>query len=264
MEPDLGWVCGVSGRGRISIRSSRFSATAYCREGVISCAVEQVPPAARRMFRIPFPLIVQFSGDSFLDLPPKGRIIAAIGVAILICTQFVRIGSGDMVWTATASAIQILVSMLAILGGIVSLAGMRIVAPWHGAEHMAIRAYLRCKSADLSEILLSSRVDELCGTRLVFPLILVAVITGSVSYHWSVNVLAVLLVCLECMFQADYRIGFERIAGFRYMSAFLQQYLTTASPDEIHLLTAQTAMKALLDAHRTAEAHDLQVSSVSR
>lgn len=115
------------------------------------------------------------------------------------------------------------------------------VAPYHGAEHMAITAYNKLvkegrltgdestvSRALLHEMEQTSPVQDKCGTRLwlgaAFGIILL-------PYAW-IN-LYILLV-----FFTDWFIGLDKIPGIIHLSRFMQKHFLTRQPDVKHKVLA--------------------------
>lgn len=263
MEPSVDILSGVSGVGHITIRSTHFSSTARCENGEISCEVIAIPPPARRVLRIPFPLVVGFLLDALLDLSPRGRILAVIISLVIIASQFRPAYSGSPVSLTIMTVLAYGVSLFVIVVGLRTFVTCRRWAPWHGAEHMAIRAWMRCQSTELAEIWKSDRVDQLCGTRYSIPLLVTQGTALWLATEWSVNSLFMILVAVECVLWADRYIGFTRIPVLSQASDALQRHLFTMQPQEIHMLTAQCALESLVQAHRNAENGEDTLLSVS-
>lgn len=121
------------------------------------------------------------------------------------------------------------------------------VAPWHGAEHKTISAYINHESVKLMVIRKESRVTELCGSRLLLPL-LVAMSTP--LFIKGAAGLAVSITLLEVILWVDELWNWNKIPIVSQMSFFIQRYFLTREPGDLEIYTAQAAIRELLDAHR--------------
>lgn len=263
MEPTVEILSGASHPGTITIRSTAFTSRAWIQDGNIHSEVTAIPQAALRIFRIPFPLVAGMLLDSFLDLALRDRIVAVIVSLVIVTSQFRPVYSGSPVSQTIMTVLGIGVSLFVIAVALRIFVTCRKWAPWHGAEHMAIRAWMRDKTTELSAIRMSDRVDQLCGTRYSIPNLVTQSTALWFAAHLAVNPLLAVFVGAEIVLWADRLIGFERIPVLSQASDALQRHLFTKEPDEIHLLTAQCALESLVQAHRNAENGEDTLSSVS-
>ncbi|MFH1711893.1 MAG: DUF1385 domain-containing protein [Patescibacteria group bacterium] len=121
---------------------------------------------------------------------------------------------------------------------------------WHGAEHMAIEAYRQNQKSDLRSIKKQSPVHPKCGGRLMAPIIVLAMISPFVASALYISDFLIVLIGFEIILWIDELIGWYRIPIFKQLSRFLQRYITTKQPSRVELLTAQVALKQLIEAHQ--------------
>lgn len=132
-----------------------------------------------------------------------------------------------------------------------------LIGRWHGAEHMAIRAYVSSGATDIETISKQSRIDPKCGGRFFIGFILAQefadVITRSLFQDMLIlgsllNTLS-FFAMMEIILQIDSWKGLDVFPVTSQLSYYLQKYCTTAPPGMQELRTAQNAMEALIAAH---------------
>lgn len=134
--------------------------------------------------------------------------------------------------------------VLFVIGGIYFL--RKYIAPWHGAEHMAISAYQKSGKTDVETIKNGNRIDPHCGGRFLLPFLLVGVASYYLSSRFHFNQFLCYLVSLEIVLWIDRFIGWWRIPGFAQASRLLQKHITTAEPSGYELALAHHALKSLV------------------
>ena len=120
------------------------------------------------------------------------------------------------------------------------------IAPWHGAEHKAITAYMNHKWTGIKKIKKASRVTKLCGSRLLIPLLLTILIP---CFFNGIHSMIVLFALLEITLWIDALWGWNNVPIFSHISLFIQRFILTREPGPLEIHTAQAALKALIVAH---------------
>ncbi len=249
---------GMSMPHSISILSDDFVATATYRRShnAIDCVVARRTPIIPLLARyrwIPIPRVLRLLIFLFSSSP--------ILMGFLVGYQVVdRIVSGP---TPTLPPIPfeqrflicafIQSHFIPLLAAILLFIKM-FIGSWHAAEHMAISAYERLTSTEFADIASQDRVHPKCGGRLMAPLLIASFLVfcfGPINH-----LLLSQLVLIECILWIDHFVGFDKIPIFRTLSTLLQRYATTSPAGDVEILTAQTAVRALIAAHNTRDAQD--------
>ncbi len=136
-----------------------------------------------------------------------------------------------------------------VIGSVFAVALYRVgrrVGKEHGAEHMAIQAYMQENSYDLEIILRMDRIDNSCGGRFSAIYIVAWILAPllSIVSGWPAFILWSYLVVGG--FFLDF-ISNGKVPIFVFISRLIQKYLTTKKPDECALRTAQKAIKCFKD-----------------
>lgn len=239
-------VGGKSTKGRITIQSDEFRSRARCdnTENII-CEVKRLPRLSRFLLKkkcLPIPRIVRTILFLVDGMTIRGKMFVAFYIAsVITANKFIPKDAPLPPYAWTIYAILFIASIIYI---------NRKIAPWHGAEHMAIAAYEKRATADLAAIVKESPVHEKCGGRLVLPAICGLAIASLVSHGLAMSSFILSLLVWECVLWVDTLKGWNKVPGFSHASFFLQKYVTTRKPGERELRTAQRALQELIAAHR--------------
>ena len=241
-------LCGMSVGGRISIVSDRFIATARHVKGQQpECSVRKLASLVRFFMnsRFPFPRTARlfvFSGVS-----STGLLLILASCAVVI--QILNIGAGTLLPAVPLIGLGVwFYSVLFV--ALFLLYARTIIAPWHGAEHMAIAAYWRNGSTNLDALAKESPVNDKCGGRIFVFAIVAFGISMALMPVIGIPQWATSLIMLEVGLWLDKLVGLDHIPGVAHISRLLQKHITTRVPGEVELRTAQAAMLALLAEHQ--------------
>lgn len=246
---------GASWIRRISIMSSHYVATARASyDGSITCVVRSRSRLAnffRRHPQLPVPKIIRmllflleglgFFGKVFVGFLLCDALFSKYVPALPAPTPPSDVLLSDLLYVQALFMIAVCAPILYFVH--------RLVATWHGAEHMAIAAYERTRSSDLQMIAVQDRVHPKCGGRIMLPYLTATFLVTIVGYYIPLPLLLILVIHLELLLQLDARIGFDRIPVFSHASTLLQRHITTRDPGDLELRTAQCALQELLAAH---------------
>jgi hypothetical protein len=241
---------GASSVGAISIHSTEYVSIASLHDGIVHCEVIPFGEEHRFLMKQRFvPRLVRLLLIFLSDMtnPQRYMVIFLIGAGILLLTLRPLFGAEDR----PVSPWFILT--LFCLSGLYNLKGVRAVAPWHGAEHMAIESYWQTGTTDLEAIKKCSPVHKHCGGRLFVPFLLILITGFCFIRPLSLKTLGFVLLAAEIILWTDHLIGLHKIPITSHASYAIQRYLTTSEPGPIELSVAHTALIELVAAHERKE-----------
>jgi len=218
-------VGGKSSPGKITIYSDKFTSQATYRANKIQVKVKRrnqivVSPTSKKEI----PAVLQHPAIAL-------SFFASVWEAII---------SSKLKRTQKKSPLK---NMLPLIGMLLFI--KRFVAKWHGAEHMAIEAYWRDGETSLEAIKKHSPINRYCGGRYFAPMLGLELLTNIRRVPAWIKPAGVCAI-----FELDKKRQILQKPPFVKLGHLLQKYLTTAVPGERELQTAQTAMIALIEAHR--------------
>lgn len=136
---------------------------------------------------------------------------------------------------------------------------LKSIRRFHGAEHKVLESYLKHGSIDDEQILLTSRISDRCGGKLLLPLLIAGPLSVYLSQQTHFNLVLTNLAMVEIILGIDFLIKWSKIPVFAQASRAIQ-YMTTGEPGEHELQTAKTALIGLIEAHELKSS--LQVESI--
>lgn len=247
MENKIKITGGKSGKGRISIYSNRYKATAsYNSEGAIKCEIEPLGYITKFLIRnkkFPIPRLLKLYLAIIEDVPLK--FIVGLYFAFYFVEHYGRnfpLISLIIVNTILSIPILIVVYFLVRM--------KKDISSWHGAEHMAISAYDKYGSTDLDDIKRESPVHEKCGGRFVLPFIASIFLSNFLFEALGINEIILNLIIIETILWIDELKGWNKIPITSQFSRFLQKSYTTKMPSDYELLIARTAIIELIRNHQ--------------
>ncbi|HOX30404.1 MAG TPA: DUF1385 domain-containing protein [Candidatus Paceibacterota bacterium] len=247
----------------ISVVSDRFTSTAICGpDKKIVCRVKKLPGLTKyvlgpRKYPIPktlklFLFLVSNFGikDLFFFLLLFGAILSVIEIL------------GLAVPGGTATVVEnfwiLDVTSLALIGVVIK----RSIGRWHGAEHMAIAAYVSAGKIDIETIKAQNRIDPHCGGRIAIGF-MIAQLVPDLFFKFPVMdflplasffPIALQLLLMEAVLQIDAHKGLDKLPITSQLAYLLQRHVTTSVPGEIELETARQAVLGLIEAHESLPA----------
>ncbi len=247
---------GFSSDHRISIQSNEFRVTARYdqQSGEISTEVKRLPRLSRFLYtldRLPIPRLVVVL--LFILGQLKIKVSQALVVALVILVALTMgvlsphtpSAPGQHLPVPYPTWIELFVFMLLFMAY-----SKLYIAPWHGAEHMAIAAYQRTGATSLAAFQQESPVHPKCGGRFFLPIVVLQVVAAfSATSLWFGHPLFFFGAVLECTLWLDKLVGLDRLPITAQASRLLQQYVTTRQPTQKELRTAQVALRKLLEQH---------------
>ncbi len=260
---DIGSIRGSSAPHRIRLSSSRFQVAARHRaDGTITTTV-----TARRPAKPDIPDRPLTPGRMWWGRLRAGLIVGLfiMNVAIL---ESIAIAHSEPAEVGIARSVLTIAGLEAVTLGTFWL-GIKLtrhfIASWHGAEHMAIVAYMQTGQTDLETIRRQDPIHESCGDRYKFPLLAAMllypiVVTHTIPADWigalsRLGLLAyVILGTITLAVWVEVRWGWSRVKLAVRFSLWLQRHYTIRQPGLAELQTAQQALEALVEAHRTSTA----------
>jgi len=252
---DIELIGGKSGRRKVTFVSNQYVATARSdRNNDISSEVKPLPPLSGFLFkydRLPWPRLLRIFLFLISDLKLRGKILTCLGTTVFIFLLAklpkIVLASEQHHWLLIILWVLLIMEWLGILAFIITT--VKWIAPWHGAEHMAADAYNRLQSTALNDIARASRINEKCGSRLVFPFFVGFALAITSSYYLEINYLLAFAAIAEIVLWVDKLKGWNNIPTTAQLSYWLQKYITTRQPGNQELLTAQKAIETLIAAH---------------
>ncbi|MBI4098447.1 MAG: DUF1385 domain-containing protein [Candidatus Magasanikbacteria bacterium] len=254
-------VAGMSARGRITLCSDTFIATARLdKDGDISCETERLAPVTRFFLknkRLPIPQLVRIVLLFADGIGKKGLLFS-----LLFLGSCVLVGMVTGLWLRanypppSPAAISVrapsdqflwVINVIIYIGGLLYI--NRRIATWHAAEHMAIAAYEETGSTDIQAITRASPVHDKCGSRFFLPLVAGSIIVELIAASFGISRTIIFLMILECMLWVDKLKGLDKLPGASHASRLLQRFVVTRQPGEREVRIAQRALQTLIAAH---------------
>lgn len=253
---------GESCAGSISFQSKEFTAIARLGwDGQVITEVKRLSRLKRFLLRhkhFPMPKIIRFIILSwswwnilllFFCLFLSWASDNSLAISFLFPGPHPTDGSRSPA-IASLVALSIVCVCLAILYVSRVIKNIRIVAPWHGAEHMVLSAYEKTGEISLEKAMRESPVDDECGTRLILPVFIGMVVAffASTKLVNVVDPLVMTLIVWEFILWIDSLWGWNKIPITSQTSRAIQK-ITTSRPSQKELTVALSALLRLVDAH---------------
>lgn len=247
--PDVRIVGGKSSRRRVSIISDEFTATARLeKNGDITSTVKRHWSLTRFLYQnnhLPIPRLIRTLVFLLDGMTTKGRVFLGLFVLLQLLplnSTFPSSNLSEQFWW-----LPYVILGLTVAGALLYV--RRRIATWHGAEHMAIAAYDHTSSTDHEVVARENPIHDKCGGRFFLPGAAGIIIAYLAAQTIGLNQTLVFAVILECALWVDTLVGWEKIPSTALASHLLQRWVTTRSPGEQELRTAQRALQELLAAH---------------
>lgn len=257
---DVRIIGGKSLPRSISVVSDRFVSTAVCGEdGKIVCRVKNLPRAAKYVLgsrKYPIPKTVKLFVFMISDFGIRDLIsfLLLFGVILGIIE-----GLGLLVPGGTATVVENSWMLDVMLFAFIGISIKRLIGRWHGAEHMAIAAYMTAGKTDMETIKVQNRIDPHCGGRIVVGFMIAQLLPDLLFKLPALKILplgmllpiAVQFLLIEAVLQIDAHKGLDKLPVTSQLSYWLQKYITTAVPGERELETARQAVLGLIRKHES-------------
>ena len=117
-------------------------------------------------------------------------------------------------------------------------------AKFHAAEHMGIATIEKGLTITSENICKQSRIHKNCGTNLVIFIFLIILILESLGLNILISVLISYSVAYELFRLKEGKI-YKLLTPVYLVGFFVQKYLYTSKPDEIHIKTAEIGLNKL-------------------
>jgi len=240
-------IWGFSSPFSITIGSKEFKCKAQYRSGEVQRSTGK--SATNPLWGSALPGIFEFFLKLFKRLGWKMKIFTLLFIAF-------EASNGLLVTTTSLSVTFSLLNAwhILILQSLYFVFVWFFIAKNHGAEHMAIGAYLKTGEAGLDSIRNESPISKHCGARFAVVFILLNLLINAAGTMVGNNgflLLAFTFISYQLIFIIDRKWGLWNIFPIGIISLLLQKHVLTRQPDEKHLLTAQSAMIGLIKAHET-------------
>lgn len=243
---------GTSSKNIINLSTDEFMATAHSYpNNHISCKIRRRPKFARFILKyknLPWPRLVWFVITILTGLTKD--VLIPFFVFLLIVTFTFIIFPPPVALQAWGKGYANLSNWIYLAIFVLLVLVMKFYnASWHGAEHMTVAAYDRTGSVKIKDIAKESPINESCGGRFTIPFLVLPTIVSCFSSGW--NSVIFFFIALECIFWIDKLWGLEKIPITSQAAFMLQKYITTKTPGEQEMRTAQRALKKLIAAHNS-------------
>lgn len=251
---------GTSTYRTIRIWTDQYVAEAHAsEEGKVTCSVRAQTATSEYFFQYApwwVPKIARVAYFLYTGLGRMGRIIALIFIGWMLSHYLFRTppttAPQDEPLIFTILSFVLVVACYAL----VAILAKMFIAPWHGAEHMAIKAYNRTKSADYSVIRKENPIADACGHRFYTPIVAGSILINELVGIYGFVPLVLKLIVVELVFRFDDLLPWSRVPVMAQASRLLQRFATTTYPHTLALFTAQAAIEQLMLAHNETDPLD--------